>query len=92
MVFDFTIGDLGRARTVHDAYIDAGGPGRLKGRGDFSMLIAQFGHFHESAALEWLDPASSNDDLDHAIGRFDELFSYPLTMGLIDEILDRVAS
>ena len=92
VIFDFTAGDLERARTLHEAYLDAGGPGHLNDRGDFPMLIAQFGHFNESAAREWLDPASSKEDLDHAVGRFDEIFAYPLTMDLIDEILDRVAS
>jgi Ser/Thr protein kinase RdoA (MazF antagonist) len=92
VIFDFTIGAPERSRGLYDAYIDAGGPGRLSGRGDFSMLIAQFGHFFESAAQEWLDPASSREDGDHAIGRFEELFASPLTVECIDEILDAVAS
>lgn len=91
VIFDFTVGDPGRSQQLHDAYADAGGPGRLTSRGAFSMLIAQFGHFHESAANEWLDPQSSLEDRDHAIGRFDELFSTPLTIDRIDEFLDTVA-
>lgn len=92
VIFDFTVGAAERSRDLYDAYLDAGGPGRLSGRGDFSMLIAQFGHFYESAAQEWLDPASSEDDRDHAVGRFEELFASPLTVECIDEILDAVAS
>ena len=90
VMFDFTTGNSGRSRQLYRAYVDAGGPGRLSGRGDFSMLIAQFGHFHESAAKEWLDPASSEDDRAHAIGRFEELFRAHLTIELIDDLLDAV--
>jgi Ser/Thr protein kinase RdoA (MazF antagonist) len=91
VVFDFTVGNPQRSRRLHDAYVDAGGPGRLSGRGAFSMLIAQFGHFFESAAREWLDPESSEDDREHANSRFDELFATPLTLDRIDEFLDTVA-
>jgi Ser/Thr protein kinase RdoA (MazF antagonist) len=91
VVFDFTVGNPERSRRLHDAYVEAGGPGRLSGRGDFSMLIAQFGHFFESAAKEWLNPESSEGDRDHAIGRFNELFATPLTLDRIDELLDSVS-
>ena len=91
VVFDFTVGNPDRSRRLHDAYVEAGGPGRLSGRGDFSMLIAQFGHFFESAAKEWLNPESSEEDREHAIGRFNELFATPLTLDRIDEFLDAVS-
>ncbi|MGZ5384833.1 MAG: phosphotransferase [Acidimicrobiia bacterium] len=92
VIFDFTVGNPERSRRLHDAYVDAGGPGRLTGRGTFSMLIAQFGHFYESAAREWLDTDSSEEDRQHAIGRFDELFTKPLTLDRIDEFLDAISS
>jgi Ser/Thr protein kinase RdoA (MazF antagonist) len=91
VMFDFTVGNPERSRQLNDAYVDAGGPGRLTGRGSFAMLIAQFGHFYESAAEEWLDPQSSSNDKDHAIGRFNELFGNPLTLDRIDEFLDAVS-
>ncbi|MEX0667608.1 MAG: phosphotransferase [Acidimicrobiia bacterium] len=43
VMFDFTVGNPARSRRLHDAYVGAGGPGRLTGRAAFSMLIAQFG-------------------------------------------------
>jgi len=91
VIFDFTVTNPARSRQLHDAYVDAGGPGRLTGRGAFTMLIAQFGHFHEAAAREWLDPDSSDEDREHAIGRFEELFTNPLNFARIDEFLDAVA-
>ena len=50
----------------------------LLGQGDFS-------------AKEWLDPESSEEEKGHAIGRFNELFTNPLTLDRIDEFLDAVA-
>jgi Ser/Thr protein kinase RdoA (MazF antagonist) len=91
VMFDFSVGDPTRSSTLYDAYVDAGGPGRLAHRGAFSMLIAQFGHFFEGAAQEWLDPKASDEDRDHALSRFDELFRTPLTTSVIDQILDAVA-
>jgi hypothetical protein len=55
------------------------------------MLIAQFGHFFEAAAMEWLDPESSDEDRTHSIRRIDELLTRPLTIERIDEILEAVS-
>jgi hypothetical protein len=55
------------------------------------MLIAQFGHFYEGAAAEWIGPGASAEDRRHALGRFDELFRTPLTPAGIDQILDAIA-
>jgi hypothetical protein len=87
-MFDFTVGEPARSRRLYDAYVEAGGPGRLTGRGSFSMLIVQFGHFFEKAARQWLDPLSSDEGKEHAMARFEELFTNPLTIDRIDEFLD----
>ena len=36
-----------RARDLHAAYVDAGGPARLTGRGDFTMPVAVLHHLVE---------------------------------------------
>ena len=92
VMFDFTAGNPDRSRQLYVAYKDAGGPGCLDRPSVFSMLIAQFGHFYESAAREWLDPQSSDEDRQHAIARFDELFATPLTIDRIGQILDVASS
>ncbi|MET0831661.1 MAG: phosphotransferase, partial [Acidimicrobiia bacterium] len=38
VLFEFGMGNEERIRTIHDAYVDSGGPGRIDGRGTFSML------------------------------------------------------
>ena len=50
----FWQGDEDRARRLYDAYCDAGGPGRIVEPGDFTMVLAQFGHFAVTAAHRWL--------------------------------------
>ena len=92
VIFDFTVGNPERTRHLYGAYQQSGGQGCLDGPGVFSMLIAQFGHFYESAAREWLDPQSSHEDRGHAIARFDELFRTPLTIDWIDQVLDLASS
>lgn len=90
VLFDFCYSSESRAAAMYDTYRFAGGPGRLNDRGVFSMLIAQSGHFFEAAAVEWLDPLATDENRSHSIGRFDELFTRPLTVDRIDQILDAV--
>jgi len=56
-VFEFGRTDPGRARSLIAAYESAGGPGRVHGPGEFSMLIATLGHITELAARSWLRAA-----------------------------------
>ena len=56
VLFEFGLGDPRRARALYRAYLEAGGPGRIDRRGNFSMLIAQLGHIGEDACTRWLDP------------------------------------
>ena len=57
VIFEFGIGDVERVRTLYDAYVEQGGPGRIDRPGSFSMLIAQLGHIGEDACASWLDAA-----------------------------------
>ena len=59
VLFEFGLGDPRRARALYRAYLEAGGPGRIDRRGNFSMLIAQLGHIGEDACARWLDPGES---------------------------------
>ena len=79
-VFEFGQYDPDRMRALYDAYRAAGGPARLERPGQLTMLIAQFGHFWQKAAEEWLDPESTDADRIHAQGRVDELMDPPLTV------------
>jgi aminoglycoside phosphotransferase (APT) family kinase protein len=89
VVFEFGRGDAGRARALVDAYAAAGGPSRVSGREDFSMLVAQLGHIAEHAANAWLaatDPAARADAADWVA----ELIGDPHTRRVLDDLLAAV--
>lgn len=61
VLFEFALGDPARARALVGAYRAAGGPGRMRGRGDATILLAQQGHILEYACRAWLatDPGDT---------------------------------
>jgi Ser/Thr protein kinase RdoA (MazF antagonist) len=87
LLFEFGLGDAVRARLLYDAYVDAGGPGRIEGTGDFSMLIAQLGHITEFACARWLEPGASESDRERAAAKVAEFTSRPLTRAAIERLL-----
>lgn len=89
---DFCSGDEDRTRAFYAAYVDAGGPARLHGRADFTMVIAQFGHFWQVAVEEYLAPESSETDRAHSLERIAMCTATPLRVEHVDATLDWVAS
>ena len=89
ILFEFGLGDELRARALYDAYVGAGGPGRLEGAGDFSMLIAQLGHITEHACTRWLQPGASEAERARAADRVGEYTSRPITREAIERLLTR---
>jgi Ser/Thr protein kinase RdoA (MazF antagonist) len=79
VLFEFGRGDPGRAAALVDAYRAAGGPARVSGRRDFSMLIAQLGHITEHAAETWLAATPGSPARDEAAGWVRELIDDPHT-------------
>lgn len=91
VVFEFGRGDAYRAREVYRSYREAGGPGRVRTRGDFSMTIAQLGHITEMACRIWLDPASSAVERQRQEEKIAQALEQPLTIVMIDELVEAVA-
>jgi hypothetical protein len=91
VLFEFGYGDAGRARSLYGEYRRCGGPGRIERRGDFSMTIAQLGHINEMSCRIWLDPAESDAERARQAARFRESVEMPLTVAVIDELLEAVA-
>ncbi|MCU1397943.1 MAG: aminoglycoside phosphotransferase [Acidimicrobiales bacterium] len=84
-------GDAPRSRALYDAYRDAGGTARVERPGHFSMLIAQLGHINERAISGWLREGATTEQRAHDADLFGEFVSRPLTLALIEEILDAIA-
>jgi hypothetical protein len=88
VLWEFGLDDVRRIEALRTAYVDAGGPGRVRQPGDFTMLIAQFGHFYELAVAPFLDPLATAGEREHGWARFDEFDSRPLTHAAMAQILD----
>ena len=91
----FVLGEFGsspeRARTLVAAYRAAGGPGRVRRPGDFSMLIATLGHINERACARWLAHPPGDPERERMAARFAEFSDNPVTRGSIADLLDAVA-
>jgi Ser/Thr protein kinase RdoA (MazF antagonist) len=92
VLIDFAWQDPGRMQALYGSYADAGGPARLESRGSFTMVIAQFGHFWESAVQAYVTPGATGRVRAHSLERIEELLSQPLRPHHLDDILDAVSS
>ena len=92
VLFEFGLGSPERARELCGAYLEAGGPGRIDRRGNFSMLIAQLGHIGEDACTRWLDPGESDAERERQELRMEEFIALPLTTNGIDQLLAAITS
>ena len=91
MLCEFSAGDPGRSRALYEAYVDAGGPGRVSSPGDFSQVIAQIGHIGEATIEIWLDPATPAAERDRQVPRIEEFVTLAVTRDVIRGILAAIA-
>jgi len=87
VVFEFGRTDPGRVRSLLEAYDATGGTGRVRERGDFTMLVAQLGHITETAAADWLQPNPRTPDRADAEAWVSEVFDDPHTREVLDRLL-----
>ena len=92
ILVDFGAGDQRRVADLYQAYVDAGGPGRIRGPGSFTMLVAQFGHLWEFAIVRYLSPTSTPEEKSRSLSRLAVLIDMPFRIEHIDEILDSTAA
>ena len=78
--------DPARARSIRDAYAEAGGPGRVERRSDFAMPIAQLCHIVEEGCRRWLASTTDAERADNE-GWVREFLDRPLTLALIEALL-----
>jgi hypothetical protein len=90
VLFEFASGDEHRARALVTAYRDAGGAGRVRDRGDFSMAITVLAHIAEHICRQWLAPGATDAERRRAEWRFDEFDDRGLTRAVIEQLLDAV--
>ena len=90
-MIDYAFGDQHRIAELYLSYLEAGGPARVRGYGSFTMAIAQFGHFWESAITAYLS-TNVTEDKAHNLDRIAELLSPQLRVTHLEEMLDTIAA
>ena len=68
------------------------GAGRVSGYGSFTLVIAQFGNFWESAITAYLATNAAAEDKARSLDRIAELLNPPLRVAHLEEMLDTIAS
>ena len=89
VLFEFGRGDAGRCRRLHDAYVAAGGPGRVTSREDVGLTVAQLhhiGHRHLTMWLGALDPEARA----RSLAGIEEFFGVPLLLDDVDRLVAAV--
>lgn len=90
VVYEFGDDDPERAQRLHDAYVEAGGPGRVTRPGHFTMLVAEQAHITSYACARWIGETDP-DERERLAAWFRETPADPVTPARIDRILTAVA-
>ncbi len=86
VVFEFGQGDAVRQRRLYGAYRDAGGPGRITGRGDFAMTVAQLHHIGHRHLRLWLG-ARDSESRARSLSGVEEFLGEPLLLADLDRLV-----
>lgn len=86
VLYEFGDDEPDRVRAVLSGYVEAGGPARLTGRGDFTMVVAQLVHIAQLAGRRWIEtpPGTERDRLGAWCS---EVLDDPPTLPRIDRVL-----
>ncbi len=86
-LFEFGRGDAVRQRRLYAAYREAGGPGRITGRGDFALTVAQIHHIGHRHLQMWL-AARDSEGRARSLAGIEEFLDERLLLADIDRALD----
>ena len=87
--YEYGAGEPGRIAALHRAYVEAGGPGRLREPADLTMLVAQLLHIVQVGCERWLASTTDEDRADNAAW-VAEFLDDPVTVPVVDALLAAV--
>jgi hypothetical protein len=86
VVVEFGQGDTVRQRRLHEAYRSAGGPGRVSGRADFAMTVAQLHHIGHRHLRQW-PAARDGEGRARSLAGIEEFLGQPFLLPDVDRAL-----
>ena len=90
LLFEVGRGDADRERRLYHAYLDAGGPGRIRTRHDFSMTVAQLHHIGHRHLTMWL-AARDLEARARSLAGVEEFLGQPFRLADVDRIVAAVS-
>jgi hypothetical protein len=88
--FEFGQGDAARQRRLYAAYREAGGPGRVTGRADLAMTVAQLHHIGHRHLRMW--PAARDSEARaRSLAGVEEFLGAPFLLPDLDRLVDALA-
>jgi len=91
LLFELGRGDAAREHRLYDAYLEAGGPGRIRDRADFALTVAQLHHIGHRHLAMWL---AAHDPVARArsLAGIEEFLGRPLLLPDVDRLVAAVGS
>jgi Ser/Thr protein kinase RdoA (MazF antagonist) len=89
VTFEFGSGDAVRQRTLYDAYVTAGGPGRIRERADLGLAVAQLHHIGHRHLTMWV-AARNAEARARSLAGIDEFLGEPPLLPEVDALLEAV--
>ncbi len=86
VVFEFGQGDGRRQRALYDAYLAAGGPGRVRDGTDLGLAVAQLHHIGHRHVRMWL-AARDPEARVRSLAGVEEFVAEPLTLAGVDALV-----
>jgi Ser/Thr protein kinase RdoA (MazF antagonist) len=87
VVFEFGRGDATRQRTLYEAYLAAGGPGRVRGKAELGLAVAQLHHIGHRHLTMWV-AARDPEARARSLAGIEEFLGEPLLLPDVDALLE----
>jgi len=87
VIFEFGRGDAVRQRSLYDAYLGGGGPGRVRDRADLGLVVAQLHHIGHRHLTMWV-AARDPEARARSLAEIDEFLGEPLRLSDVDALLE----
>jgi Ser/Thr protein kinase RdoA (MazF antagonist) len=91
VLFEFGQGDPARQQRVYDAYLAAGGAGRVTAREDLGLTVAQLHHIGHRHLTMWL-AARDAEARARSLAGIEEFLDEPLLLDDVDRLVEAVTS